>query len=892
MAEDRLNPEMLLKEIKSEEEQKLRGKLKIFFGYSAGVGKTYTMLQDAHALLEAGVDVVIGYVEPHQRPATLALFEGLPKIPPMQIKYKDITLYELDVDSALKRHPKVILVDELAHTNASGCRHAKRYQDVEELLKAGIDVYTTVNVQHIEGLHDTVEAITGVAVRERVPDNVFNNADKVELVDIEPEDLINRLSEGKIYKETQAKRALVSFFTKENLVALREISLRRTADRVNISVEKNKATSLHSDYVTDEHILMCLSSSPSNAKVVRTAAKIAQAFRGTLTAIFVETDDFKEMSEDNKSRLRENLHLAEQLGAKIVTVYGEDAPHQVAEYAKTSGVSKIVVGHPVTKTILGFTPQNFIDKLNAYAPNLEIFVIPNTFKTSPKKDNNFKIKPPILSVADTLKTLMCLAVATLISFWFDSLGFSEANIITTYVLASLFTAVVTEGKIYSIISSLLAVMMFNYFFTDPRFSLQVYNAGYPITFLITFLSAFITSTFTKRVKVEAKRSMLTAHRTEVLLETSKELSLARDRNEIFSECITQVNKLLDKKVVLYPVKGKMLGDAMVLDRTDSETYVSQEEFAVASWVYKNNKHAGATTNTLSGAKCLYMAIRTGETVFAVIGIALKSNEEIAAFEKSLLIAMLSEFALALEKESIIDAKNEIILQANREQLRSNLLRAISHDLRTPLTGIAGGSGLLIKSLETLDNDTIKAMLSDIESDALWLSNLVENLLNMTRIQDGKLTIAKKPEMIDEIISVAISKVIKRSTGKKITINEQNKAIFVPMDAGLIIQVLINLLDNALKHTKEGTEVKINYKNVNGEFSLSVIDNGDGIPPEKLDEVFEPFYTSDKSNLDKQRGMGLGLSICKSIIEAHGGSISCSNNGESGATFKITLPMDV
>ncbi len=890
MTEKRPDADRLLKELTQSDEQKNKGKLKIFFGYSAGVGKTYAMLEEAHALKNAGVDVVIGYVEQHQRPATLALIEGLPQIPPVPVTYKSATFYEFDIDSALKRRPKLILVDELAHTNANGCRHLKRYQDVEELLRMGIDVYTTINVQHIEGLHDVVQSITGIAVRERIPDSVFDSAHKVELIDIEPEDLINRLGEGKIYKETQAAQALQNFFTKDNLIALREIALRRTADRVNIAVEKNKTSSQHTEYYTDEHILMCLSSSPSNPKVIRTAAKMAEAFHGTFTALFVESPDYSEMSEENKKRLRDNLRLAEQLGAKIATVYGDNIAYQVAEYAKVSGVSKIVMGRPVSKFIFGIKQQNSVDRLTAYAPNLEIYVIPNKMTETFQSTERRRFKPPAFTFTDTLRAIMCLVIATLIGFLFQYLGFSESNIITVYILASLFTAVITNGKVYSLISSIFAVLLFNFFFTDPTLSLSAYDPGYPVTFVIMFASAFITSTFTKRVKDQARQSAMNARRTDILLETSQKLQLCKDKNGIILESIRQIQKLLDKAIIIYPVVNGTLGDAITQDSQKDAEYLTTDEYAVAQWVFTNNKHAGASTNTLSGAKCLYMSVRSGNNVFAVIGIPMVRNEKLDSLDKSLLVAMLAESALALEKENLLLAKNEMAIKVNREELRSNLLRAISHDLRTPLTGIAGGSSFLLENLETLDKQTLKLMLDDITTDALWLSNLVENLLNMTRIQDGRLTVTKKNELVDEVVSAALSKVMKRSKSKSVKINKPDELIFVPMDAQLMMQVIINLLDNAFKHTKPNSVINLDCEQKDNHFVFSVSDNGGGIPKERIGKIFEPFYTTSNLSDDKQRGMGLGLSICKSIVEAHRGSIKVKNNNEGGATFTVTLPM--
>lgn len=656
--EQRPDPQAVLDKINQDSTQKNKGKLKIFFGYSAGVGKTYAMLQEAHALHANGLDVVIGYVEPHQRPDTLALFEGLPKIPLLEIQHKGITLYEFNIDSALARLPKVILVDELAHTNATGCRHVKRYQDIEELLRSGIDVYTTVNAQHLEGLHDIVESITGVAVRERIPDYVFDSADKVELVDIEPEDLIARMNKGKVYKPEQAQRALSNFFTKEKLVALREISLRRTADRVSIIVEKNKNFEGSSHYVTGEHIMMCLSSSPSNGKVIRTAAKMADAFHGKFTALFVENAGHADMQKTDQERLRKNLRLAEHLGAKVVTVYGDDVPYQMAEYAKAGGVSKLVLGRPARAHFLGFSPQNYVDKLTEYAPNLEVYVIPNTLSTKFIAFNKYKGKMTDWSVSinDIGKMLLGLAVASAIGLVFAHWGISEANIIVVYILATLLIAVGTESKLCSLLSSASAVMLFNFFFTEPFYSLDTYESGHFVTFVIMFFASFTVSSFTKKFKEQAKYSASKAHRMEVLLATSQKLQLTRNKREVFLEIINQINELIGKKVFLYPVIGNTLGDMIcsTADHEELQKYSTYEELAVAKWVMVNNKHAGATTDTLTMSKCLYMSIRSGSKIFAVVGIAMDEERFLETFEKSLLVAMLAECALALEKENLSD----------------------------------------------------------------------------------------------------------------------------------------------------------------------------------------------------------------------------------------------
>ena len=482
-------------------------------------------------------------------------------LPNLVSEYNGITLSEFNLDAALARRPQLILVDELAHTNAPVCRHSKRYQDIEELLNAGIDVYTTVNVQHIESLNDTVASITGVMVHERIPDSVFDNAGQVELVDIEPQELIERLQAGKIYNPTQAERATENFFTAENFAALREIALRRCADRVNLLTETVRAKN-RSDYHTDEHILVCLSSSPSNAKIIRTAARMANAFKGAFTALFVETPDFQVMSEEDVKRLRSNMRLAEQLGAKIETVYGEDVSYQIAEFARLSGVSKIVIGRSSATRKSIFSKPTLTEKLIARAPNLDVHIIPDAGgKNAAYRTKKARKKSKIFfSVSDLLKSVAILILASCIGMLFRHLGFAEANIITVYVLGVLVTSVVTRHRIYSLISSIVSVLVFNFLFTEPRFTFRAYGQGYPVTFLIMFLAALLTSSLAVRLKNHAKQAAQSAYRTKVLFDTNQLLQQAKGQNEIVSATANQLIKLLEKDIVFYLSENDTLGE--------------------------------------------------------------------------------------------------------------------------------------------------------------------------------------------------------------------------------------------------------------------------------------------------------------------------------------------
>lgn len=890
MAINQTDSETLLKGLSTTTVENRRGRLKIYFGYAAGVGKTSTMLKDAHDVQKSGIDVVAGYIEPHARPETTALLEGLEVLPSLEITYKGITLKEFDLDGALRRKPELILVDELAHTNAEGCRHIKRYQDVEELLRAGIDVFTTINVQHIESLNDVVASITGITVRERIPDSIFDNADQIELVDIEPDDLIERLYKGKIYREEQALKALSNFFTKEKLIALREISLRRTADQVNRVATLNDELPKSNGPYVNEHILVCLSSAPSNAKVIRTAARMAEAFHGTFTALFVETPDTVELEDKNRAQLREHLRLAEQLGARIATVYGGDIPGQIAEYAKVSRVSKIVMGRSIH---MGIWPKkmNFVDRLTALAPTIDIYIIPDT-QSSFNLRISKTVKPPKFSLGDTAKSIGILIICTLIGLWFYPLGFSEANIITVYILGVLLNAIVTRRWIYSVVSSALSVLAFNFFFTVPRFSFQAFDQGYPLTFAVMLTASIITSTLTKRVKEQARQAAQKAYRMEVLLGTSQKLQQAKDQSEILSETAQQLVRLLDRTVIFYSVQQETLSNPLIFPKegsgADLQTYLRADERAIAEWVYKNNKRAGATTNTLSTAKCLYLAVRGKDRVFAVAGIVMEKEDPLGVFEKSLLIAMLGECGLALEKEWLNETQKQTSMQMQQEQLRANLLRGISHDLRTPLTSIFGNASILMANSSVLLEEQKKELYTDIYDDSMWLINLVENLLSITRIDNGTLNLNLQPELMDEVITEALLHINRKSAEHKIKTVLNDDFLMAKMDSRLIIQVIINIVDNAIKYTQLGSLITISAKK-DGQFvRIEIADNGPGIADEVKPKLFDMFYTVDNISTDSRRGLGLGLSLCKSIVDAHGGAIYVKDNIPQGTVFGFIL----
>lgn len=868
-----------------------QGRLKIFFGYAAGVGKTYAMLEAAHQASAQGVDVVVGYIERHTRPDTLALLDGLEQLPNKQIDYKGIRLKEFDLDAALKRHPQILLVDELAHSNAAGCRHVKRYQDVEELLHAGIDVYTTVNVQHLESLNDLVASITHVAVSERIPDSVFDSADQVELVDIEPDDLILRLQSGKVYQKNQASRALDHFFTRDNLAALREIAMRRTADRLSRNAQKTENETVAK---AGEHILTCLSSSPSNAKVIRTAARMAEVFHSGFTALFVETEETKELKGENLKRLRDNMRLAEQLGARIATVYGDDPAVQIAEYARVSGITKIVLGRSNRKPTLFWKNKILVDQLTKLTGDIDIYIIPDV--QPDRKKNSFKLRKPTqkFSWLDLLKALLIAVGATGLSFAFYALGLREANIIIVYLLGVLMASVWTHGYLYGIIVSLLSVVSFNFFFTVPRFSLAVDDPNYPITFFIMLMASLMSSSLATRVKRQARQSAQRAYYMELLINSNQKLQQGRDEQEIIRLAAEQVGALLDRPI-LYALAGKdQKMDFRVYPQSESARMLgamTPEELGVAEWVEKNNKHAGATTNTLPHAQNLYLSIRGNQGVMGVVGIPSKFYPPLDAFEKNLMISILNECGLILERRRLRAEKQQIEMETQRERLRANLLRAISHDLRTPLTSISGNAGVLMEKNISLDESKKQEIYSSIYDDSMWLVNLTENLLSITRIENGTMHLQMNAELIDDVFREAISHVDRKASEHKISIDLADDMLMAKMDVRLIVQVIINIVNNAIKYTPEGSHIGLSAKKQGDFVCIQIFDDGPGISDEAKQHLFNMFYTADIGKSDSRRGLGLGLSLCKSIVEAHGGSISVSDNQPHGAVFSFTLPLE-
>ena len=914
-AEARRDPDAILARMREEEADEApagRGKLKVFFGYAAGVGKTYAMLTEAHRAVAAGADVVVGYVEPHTRADTLALLDGLEVLPCATVPHRGIALREFDLDGALARRPEVILVDELAHTNAPGCRHRKRYQDVEELLRAGIDVYTTVNVQHLEGLNDRIAAVTAVAPSERVPDRIFDAADSVEIVDVEPTELIERLQAGKIYAPERVGTALAHFFSRSNLAALREIALRRAADRLTRA--STEASVPHA--AGGDDVLALVTGDAAAPRVIRTATNLAEAFGGSCTALVVESGGEHEGTgttgdDADGDALGRAVALAEELGAHVVTLEGDDPVQPLALYAATAGIRRIVV--PATSGRVRLLGRGDVAwRLMRAAPEAMVTAVPAV--DAPSVLERLRaytgFRP---TAADAGRAVAAVACATLASTVAWAVSPTTSVILMIYLLVSLLLATRADGFLYAVLAALGSVVAYNFFFTAPRFTFHAYGLSAPVIFAFLLVGTLAASSLAIRLKRQAALAAKRSYRTEVLLESSRKLQAAATLSACLETAAAQVVKILDRPVVMYQVGGSATGSLMaprVFDvpgtgggDAESDALTAPDEAAVASWVAVNGEPAGATTDTLREAHCLYLPIRTAQRVFGVAGLVMEEEgDSFGSFERNLLAALLDECGQQAQALAAAAEHRNLSVKAEKEALRSNLLRAISHDLRTPLTSISGDADMLLSSGEALDAAQRRRLASDIYEDASWLIDLVENLLSVTRLDDGDVEVTRMPELVSDVLADALRHTSRAAADHRIAVDLDDDLLMADMDGRLIVQVVVNLLNNAIAYTPAGSSIRVaaeRQRRTTGDWVVvSVADDGPGIPAAEKARVFDLFYhggrtDGEASNAgeggDARRGMGLGLALCRSILRAHGSDISLRDAYPHGCVFSFSLP---
>ncbi len=838
------------------------------------------------------MDVLVGCIEPRTCPETIELLRGLPRLASKAVSTRNMELGNFDLDEALRRKPALILIDEIAHTNAAGGRNKKRYQDVEELLAAGIDVYTTLNVQHLESMNDVVEDITKIKVEETVPDHILDEADKVRLIDIDPDELLRRFAAGKISPPERAETAMHNFFTRENFKLLREIALRKVADRISYENQHEQRTT---EKMASTKLLACIGTSPSSEKCLRWTARAAEAFHAQWEAVYVESIDSVSLTSEQQKNIRANMGLAEQLGAQVVTLTGHDTAIAVSEYARMSGITNIVIGKSRNKKPLWkmFEPA-LEDKLIALLPNVEVHIIPAQAE-KPGYRPARKARRGVcfhFSWKDAAIVLILIALATLLSHALRTMHIGDQNVIMVYLLSVLIVSRVTRGYVYGVAASVISVMVFNFFFTEPYFTFDAIRPGYPVTFLIMLLVALITSALTVRIKTQARLAVVREHRTDTLYEITKKLLATRGTYDIVRLISDYIVMLFGRTIMFYtddPEKGAE-GYLTEAPGDDGAFLKTEDERAAAHWVFVNQKRAGAGTDTLMGAGALYMPVIAQGKVLAVWGVSCRRE----AFDHNgrLFLSMIaSQVALALERQRLSDEQRATQVESEREKMRATLLRAISHDIRTPLSGILGASSTLREGSGELDGEMRDKLLSDIQKESQWLIRMVENLLSITRISQSASKVAKTAEAAEEVVAEAVNRITHRFPKREIHVRVPDQLLEVPMDGTLIVQVLINLLENAIKYSPDDAPVEVNLWREGNRAVFEVLDRGRGVSEDVLPWRARTDAPLVEKRPDSSRGMGIGLTICDTIVRAHGGSLEAENRAEGGAAFRFSLPLE-
>lgn len=880
----RPSPDHLLAAIQDQEQQAERGKLLIFLGYAAGVGKTYAMLLAAQQRQAEGVDVVAAYVETHGREETDALLAGLEVIPRQEILYHGVVLTEMDMGAVLARAPTLALVDELAHTNAPGSRHLKRFQDVEELLAVGIDVYTTLNIQHLESLNDIVAQITSVVVRETVPDSVFDQAAEIRLVDLPPAELVQRLHDGKVYVPEQAKRATERFFRLGNLTALREISLRRTAERVDDQMRSYMQTmAIPGPWAASERLLVCISSSPLSEKLIRAARRLADELRAEWFALNVETLASARLSMVERDQLADNLLLAETLGAKVISLPGESVVDVVIDYARSHNVTKIIAGKPLHPRWREIIKGSVVDQLIRKSGSIDVFVISSSDETVVRE------RKPLARQQPWMRYVAAAALVAGATFLGQPLSFALAptNLVMIFLVAVVVAAVYL-GRGPAILASVLSVLAFDFFFTEPRFTFAVEDTQYLLTFAGLLIVGVVISTLTARAHDQADAAMQRESETAALYELSRDLASALGRDNILHTVTQHVEHTFGRDAaILLPLEiGE---DRLHIAAASDRLELPEDELAVADWVYRRGEPAGRNTTTLPAANLRYLPLKTIRGVIGVLGVAAPNEPQrnLSPEQRRLMDAFASQSALALERSELaMQARQAEVLQVT-EKLQSALLNSVSHELRTPLVSITGALSTLLDSAGQIDPVTERSLVENALDEAKRLNQLVGNLLDMTRMEAGALTVRLEPGDIQDVIGSALDHLGTRLQDRTIRVSVPPDLPLVPLDFVLIVQVLVNLLDNALKYAARDQPIDITVRTAGPYVEIEVADRGPGIPPEDLEHVFDRFYRLHRSG--SVGGTGLGLSICGGIVEAHGGTIRAQNRAGGGASFVFTIP---
>ena len=873
---ERPDADALLAQVNEEERRAARGKLTIFFGAAPGVGKTYAMLESARLEAEDGRDVVVGIVETHGRYDTGALLLGLEILARRRVEHRGVVLEELDVEACLGRRPAVVLVDELAHTNAPGSRHAKRWQDVEDLLDGGIDVYSTLNVQHLESLVDVVAQITHVVVKETVPDAFLDRADEMRLIDLPIEDLLERLREGKVYLPGQAELAAKHFFRGGNLIALRELALRVTAQSVDAQMRRYRARhGIEKTWAAAERILVCVSPSPASARVVRGARRLAASLHAELIAAFVETSAIR-ISAADRRRVTEHLELARKLGADTVTLAGENGAAEVIGLARQRNVTRIVIGKPTRSTWRDRLRGSFVESLVRASGDIDVHVISGDDEASVRITREPAVRPARPAEASGyFAGVASAALSTAIGVLL--FGRTElADIVMVYLFGIVLVSL-RWGLWPSTSAAVLSVFCFDFFFIPPYYTFAVADFRHVVTFAVMLLVATIITGLTKRVRDQGEAARERELRTASLYSLSRALSVSKTRNEIANAGASQIQQVFGAQTtVLMPVPpGKLVATSDGAFCFD----IDEKERGVAQWVWEHGRPAGAGTDTLPAARALYLPIEGSVGRLGVLGFLPKEG---APKSDELLEAFVSQLGAALERVKLSVEAQDAKLRVETEQLKNSVLSSVSHDLRTPLAVIRGTATALASDRLT---ESERQELSDaIVLESERLNRLVRNLLDVTRVEGGALRLQKEWQPIEEVVGAALNATEKLLGDREIQVDVPSE-VAAPLDAVLIQQVLINLLENAARYSEATTPIEVRARANKLTVEISISDRGRGLPEGEETKIFEKFYRAEKG----KGGAGLGLTICRAIVMAHGGRIWAERREKGGSIFRFTIP---
>ncbi len=886
MDHERPDPDQILSRLREEEEHEARAKLKIFFGASAGVGKTYAMLVEAHERRRAGVDVVVGLIESHGRRETEALLEGLDVLPRRSLEYRGVRLQEFDLDAALSRRPALILLDELAHTNVPESRHRKRWQDVEELLAAGIEVYTTLNVQHIESLVDLVSEITGITMRETVPDAMLERADEIELVDLPPDDLLQRLREGKVYVPERAEWATENFFRKGNLIALRELALRQTAQRVDAQMEFYRRTKgIAAPWGVRERILVCVGEPAQGVRLVRAARRLAAALKADWIVLHVETPVQLSQPRVARDYVVDVLGFAAELGAETAVPSGLSVRDEILAFARERNVSRIVMGrsrHPRWREALGGSLASSLMR----ATDLDVWVL------GEEQEGGAALQPAPAPRGTPVSwrawagTLLVVALCTLVAALMQR-SFDLSNLAMIYLVGVVVSAV-AFGRGPAIAAAMLGVAVFDFCFVPPRFTFRVTDTQYLVTFGVMLLVAGVIGTLTALLREQLEGARLRERRTAALYRLSHELAALAGAREVLGAAVDRIGEVFGGRVaVLLPDDHGRVGVAV----GDGSLFGGGEhERAVAQWTFDNAQPSGLGTQTLPAARGLYHPLAGSETILGVMALRPADPQRLRDPDRlRLLQTFASQTALALERCQLAEAAERARTQAEAERTRNALLSSVSHDLRTPLAAITGAASSLRDDAGRLSEPTRRELAETISDEAQRLNRLIGDLLDMTRLESGALRARKAWHSLEEVVGAALVRLEPSLGDRPVQLAIPDDLPLVPLDDVLFEQVVGNLVENAHKYAPEGQPIEISAGLEDGRLRFEVADRGPGLVPGEEQRVFEKFYRGPATT--GQPGVGLGLTICRGIVEAHGGRIEAANRPEGGARFTVWLPLE-